>query len=454
MSAPLRAPTLTADGKRKWIYPDRRQGAHARRRGRLAYVLMAVYLTVPWLSVGGLPLLRFDVLGGRLFVVGSVLRFADAAWLAFVLVGLALLLFFATALRGRIWCGYACPQTVFVEWLIRPIEELIEGPANHRRAVDRGPWTMAKATRKVLKHGVFLLVAAGIANTFLAYFVPPADLLAWALSSPREHPGPFLVMLAVLLAFYCDLAWFREQFCSFLCPYARFQAVMMDKWTPVVAYDEGRGEPRGKRAAGACIDCGLCQRVCPTGIDIRDGLQLECIQCHRCTDACDMVMASLALPAGLIRAATQAELEGDAATVRFRPRVWLYGAAMVVAFALVASRLWLQPSLTLRFSRQPGSSFSQLPDGRFTNYFTLRSVNESAAPLALDFDAATPGVDLVCGSCATALPAFASAVHLVVVIVPADSAGRLAHARLRHRDSGETFDLPLLIPSAARSTSP
>jgi len=441
------APTVDADGSRKWIYPDRRNGPHASQRRRLAMVLMMVYLAVPWISIGGQPLLRFDVLGGRLCLAGSVLALADASWLAFLLVGLGVALLFVTALKGRVWCGYACPQTVFVEWLIRPIEELIEGSAHHRRIVDRGPWTLAKAVRKFVKHIIFMGIAVVVANVFLAYFIPPTVVLGWIGSSPAANPIPFAIMLGVVTAFYGDLAWFREQFCSFLCPYARFQAVVMDKWTPVVTYDHARGEPRGRRATGACIDCGLCQRVCPTGIDIRNGLQLECISCNRCSDACDQVMGSLGRPTGLIRTVSQGELEHEQSSIWRRPRVWFYGLAMMVAFSVLAARVWLRDDLQMHFARQSGTAYSHMGDGRFANYFTLRAANEGATAKSLHLMPLDAGVEIICGACATeVLAPHESRSYLIVVILTADAAAQLTTVRLKHEDTNKVFDLPLLLP--------
>lgn len=443
------APTLAADGRRKWVYPDRRSGPRSRLRGRLAFLLVLIYVSAPWIQVHSLPLVRFDISGGCLYLGGAVLRFADVSWLAFAFVGLALTLFFATAARGRIWCGYACPQTVFVEWIIRPIEEFIEGKAHHRRRQDQGPWSKALVVRKALKHLLFLVVAAVVANTWMAYFFPPETVLSWMRSSPLLHPWAFLAMSLVLLAFYLDLAWFREQFCAFLCPYARVQTVMMDQWTPALAYDSGRGEPRGKKKSGDCIDCGLCQRVCPTGIDIRAGLQLECINCNRCADACDVVMGSLKRPLGLIRQASIGELQGqNQPSIWRRLRVMLYGLGMVAAFSLLGYRLWLHAPVSVGFSRVTGTTYSRLPDGRIANQFNLRTINETGSEQPVKLVAKTAGVEIICGSCEKTLPPFANVNHLVVVILGAESGKALIGRKVEveHEVSGQVFSLPILLP--------
>lgn len=442
------APTIAAGGRRRWLYPDRRQGRHSRRRRALALLLMIIYLATPWMTVADRPLIRVDVLSGTAYVLGAVLRFADTAYVAFLLLGLALLLFLVTAWRGRIWCGYGCPQTVFVEWLIRPIEELLEGSAHHRRLNDQRPLSPGLFIRKTIKHLLFILVAAVVANIFLCYFVEPRQILTWITASPVEHPRAFAVMSSVMLAFYFDLAWFREQFCSFLCPYARLQSVLMDRDTPVVAYDAHRGEPRGKQASGSCIDCGLCQRVCPTGIDIRNGLQMECINCNRCADACDMIMTSLKRPLGLIRTASSKDLEGQSPLPAWRrPRLGLYATGLVLAFAIPTLHLvWFRAGIELAFSRQPGAAFSRMPDGRYANLFNMRSINHEDHAATVAFTVEPAGVEIICGSCATPLPAFSSATHAVIIILPAASRP-ISEVTLHLSATKKAYKLPILMPA-------
>jgi cytochrome c oxidase accessory protein FixG len=402
----LQAPTITADGKRRWLYPDRRSGYFATVRARIAVVLMAIYLVTPFLSLGGFPLLRMDILQQRVFVLGAVFYFTEAFYFVFILIILALLLFLVTSLKGRLWCGYACPQTVFVEWLFRPIEELIQGPALQRRRQDQNP-TAKVYLKKILTHLVFLFASFVVANAFLAYFVDPYVLLGWMSRSPLEHPYAFMAMLTILGLFYFDLAWFREQFCSFLCPYARFQSVMMDDQSPAVAYDTKRGDPRGKKAQGDCIDCGLCVRVCPTGIDIRDGLQLECIQCYRCVDACNMVMGTLERAPNLIKNASILELAGERPKRRIRIRPIIYASLLVLMVVLLASLALGRKSVDFTFIKNSGVVYSTLPDGRIANIYTLRAMNlrNEVTPLEFKFvDANIPG-EIICGVCAQNLKA-------------------------------------------------
>jgi cytochrome c oxidase accessory protein FixG len=402
-------PTATRTGQRVWLYPDRRAGKNATVRRRLAMALLVIYLMTPWLVWKGRPVLRLDIDEGVAYAFGLVLRMSDASILAFLLIGMALLLFLATTIRGRIWCGYACPQTVFVEWVIRPIEEWLEGPAHRRRIADRGPRTSSLRSRKAIKHIAFLLVAAVVANSFLAYFISPQKIGQWMVRPPSEHPSAFVAMSFVMLAFYAELAWFREQFCAFLCPYARFQSVLFDRDTPAIAYDSARGDPRGKGTSkGDCIDCGLCVRVCPTGIDIRNGAQLECIMCARCADACDSIMGNLGRPKGLIRLASEREqsIDGGGKKTRVRPgavvrpRVVVYAAAMVILAASAIWRVASRPLLAMTVTRVQGVAYSRLPDGGMANLFNVRMVNNTEDPLPMKIEIKRPlRAAVLCGAC-------------------------------------------------------
>ncbi len=407
-SAPV--PTMNSSGKRRWLYPDRRSGAHASRRRNLAVILIIFYLIAPWLRWNGIPLLRLDVIEKKAFILGQIFQVNDATLIAPGMAAMALLLFFATSIKGRIWCAYGCPQTVFVEWIIRPIEELTEGSAHHRRSMDAGPQTLELRLRKGLKHILFLAVSALVANTFISFFVGPDRVAHWTIRPPTEHPMPFFVMTFVMLAFYADLAWFREQFCAFLCPYARFQSVMIDQHTPTVAYDAQRGDPKGQdkkvsleRKFGDCIDCQLCVRVCPTGIDIRDGLQLECIMCARCIDACDMVMTNLGRPKELIKIASQNELAGHKKTAIWqRPKTMAYAATLLLMTSAGAIRILGRDDLALTIIRAPGPVYTHMPDGRLGNMFVVRATNNTSSPIKLDLEIVSPkGAEILCAQCGT-----------------------------------------------------
>jgi len=416
---------------------------------------MVFYLVGPFLSIAGRPLIRFDVLAGRADLFGLVFQSNDAAYVVFVLGFLAVLLFLVTALRGRLWCGYACPQTVFIDWLLRPIEELIEGKAYQRSVQNSKPMTMGLFARKTLKHLIFLFISAVVANAFLAYFIPPDKLLNWIVRPPSEHPVAFGFMMAILLAFYLDLAWFREQFCSFVCPYARFQSVMIDRDTPAVAYDVVRGEPRGKASArandkmspkGDCIDCGLCVRVCPTGIDIRNGLQLECIMCERCIDACDTIMRSVKKPEGLIRVASHREIERDRSSAGVRFRVWIYASMLALIVGGAAFAVFSRKDLKFTLVRAPRTAFVKMPDGRINNLFFVHVNNNRATTASLDFDLVSPtDAEILCGACKGTLPPFGES-NLNVAVMFRGTPGHDLTFAIRHKETGVVISAPLLQP--------
>ncbi|MBI3992830.1 MAG: cytochrome c oxidase accessory protein CcoG [Candidatus Lambdaproteobacteria bacterium] len=375
---PAALTTIDATGRRKWVYPAAIHGQFMRWRKGIGYFVIAVFFVMPWIKIGGMQSILIEIPQRRFTIFGHLFWPQDVFYLVFLLVGLAMALFFFTALAGRVWCGWLCPQTVFMEEVFRKIEEWMEGGHLTRRRLDAAPWTLGKVARKVLKHALFLLFSALVSNTFLAYFVGTETLLTWMTRSPADHWTAFLFMVAILAAFYFDFAWFREQFCVVLCPYARFQAVLTDSHTIQVGYDLVRGEPRGKvgEAPGDCINCFKCVAVCPTGIDIRDGYQLECIGCARCIDACDEIMESVQRPKGLVRYDSLARLQGEK-TAYLRPRVLIYSVLLV---ALVVAFFWgvgTRPLVALTVIRPPGDPYALLPDGRISNHFSLMLFNKA-----------------------------------------------------------------------------
>lgn len=369
--------TIGDGGRRVWLYPLRVWGRHVTARTVFGWALFVMLLIGPWIEVGVHPAMRFDIPERRFYLWGLTLFATDANYLLFLFGTFIFSVFFFTALLGRVWCGWACPQTVFLEGIIRPIEQLIEGPPSQRKALDKAPWSIGKIGKKALKLTAFLVVAGAIATTVVAYFIG-ADGVLEAQADPFSHPVAtgFFVAITGLLMF--DFAWFREQTCVVACPYGRFQSVLMDQDSLTIAYDAGRGEPRGKpgkAGVGDCVDCNKCVAVCPTGIDIRKGVQMECINCMACIDACDSVMDKLGRPRGLVRFTSEKALATGKVRLA-RPRVVAYGAVLIAIAIGLVTALSLREPVELAITRPPGEPFVVRPDGRLQNMVRLRISNK------------------------------------------------------------------------------
>ncbi len=305
--------TIREDGSRRFLFPADVSGRFARARRAVALVLIAVYFLLPWIPVGGYPAVFLDVAHRRFHLFGLTLAAQDLWLLFFLISGLGFGLFFLTALLGRIWCGWACPQTVFLDQVYRRVERWIDGDAVQRRWLAAAPWSVSKLLRRAAKHAIYLVLAIAITHLFLAYYVSIPAVWGMMRDAPADNWGTFVFIAAATGIVYFDFAWFREQLCIVLCPYGRIQSALTDDHTLVIGYDWARGEPRGKPAApgaGDCVGCDRCVHVCPTGIDIRQGLQLECVGCSACVDACDEVMSRLGRRPGLIRYDSLAGLAG------------------------------------------------------------------------------------------------------------------------------------------------
>jgi cytochrome c oxidase accessory protein FixG len=387
----LPSAALPADGRRRAIQPADVRGRYHRARRVVFACLIALWAVLPWITVGGHPALFADVAGRRLFLFGMTFNAQDTWLLFFLLTGIGFGLFYATALAGRVWCGWSCPQTVFLEGVFRPIERWIEGPRERRLRRNAGPWSLDKAVRKVAVHLLYALAALGIAHIFLSYFVSLPAALRMVRGSPGAHPEAFAWVVGMTAVFYVNFAWFREQLCVVICPYGRLQSAMVDGQTLTVGYDARRGEPRGKRGAagaGDCVDCRRCVVVCPTGIDIRNGTQMECLACTACIDACDEVMDKLGRARGLVR---YDSLEGLAGRPRVivRPRIVAYTALMLVGalVAFLATRTRTDFEATIL--RLPGAPYS-VEDGQLRNALQIHLVNKraSARSYRVEVDAA------------------------------------------------------------------
>ena len=377
--------SLGRDGHHKRPYPADVKGRFVKRRRVVFAVLIALWTALPWIKVGGHPAVFLDIEMRQFFLFGLTFNAQDVWLLFFLLSGVGFGLVYATAVLGRVWCGWACPQTVFLEGVFRPIERLIMGPRNValRRKASGG---FDRAWRAVVMHGAYLIAAALVAHIFIAYFVSLPRLFAMMRTAPGAHPEAFAWMIAVTAIMYGNFAFFREQLCVVICPYGRLQSVLLDDDSLVVGYDEKRGEPRGKAksAKGACVDCNRCVVVCPTGIDIRDGLQLDCIACTACIDACDEVMDKLERPRGLIRYDSLRGLRGEKRQL-LRPRLYAYTALLIIGAVVATFAFRGREPFEANMVRLPGTPYTR-EGGTIRNGFELHLVNKQSEATTFDIE--------------------------------------------------------------------
>jgi cytochrome c oxidase accessory protein FixG len=373
--------TIRSDGSRPFLFPTDVRGRFALARRWSALGLIVFYLSLPWIKVGGYPAVFLDVAERRFHLFGLTLAAQDMWLLFFVITGLGFSLFFVTALLGRIWCGWACPQTVFLDHVYRRIERWVEGDAVARRALDGASLSPGKITKVVVKHVLYVLASAAITHLFLAYFVSLPEVWSMMRAAPKDNWAAFAFMAISTGTLYFNFAWFREQLCIVICPYGRIQSALIDDHSLVIGYDATRGEPRGKTGtpgAGDCVACNRCVQVCPTGIDIRHGLQMECIGCTACIDACDDVMLRLRRPHGLIRYDSQNAFSGRP-TRWIRPRTILYFALLMVGATVAGWALSTVKPANFGVTRMIGAPYI-VDAGAIRNQFLVRIVNKRNAP--------------------------------------------------------------------------
>jgi cytochrome c oxidase accessory protein FixG len=364
-------------GTREWVEAQSVTGTFTTIRRWTFLTLHLILFVTPWVSVGGHPAILVDLPRRQVFAFGSVYTAADTIFLLVILLFLAFALFFFTSLFGRLWCGYACPQTVFLETWIRPVEKWIEGDRSRRLRRRRQGISFDLVWRRALKWAVFVFVAVVVAMAFVSYFAGARDL--W---TGRGGPVEYAIVGLFTAVFFLDFAWFREQFCNYLCPYARFQGALTDDETIQVTYFPERGEPRGGKTAGdegRCIDCGKCVVVCPAGIDIRDGFQLECIACSRCIDACTGVMKQLGHPT-LVGYSSLVEMQGHRRPRFLRPRTLAYAALLAGLVVAGAAMSRGRVPFEVTVNRAPGSLFTVDTDGAIRNTYLLKITSNAPHP--------------------------------------------------------------------------
>ncbi len=371
--------TLERDGSRRWLFPRLSTGTYWQTRRIVAFGLIVLFVLLPHWRIAGKPAILLDLINRQFTFFGLTLLPTDTLLLALFMVSLFLTIFLATALFGRIWCGWVCPQTVYMEFVFRPIERFFDG------TIGKGgkPSAALSIGRRILKYAAYLIVAMLLAHTFLAYFVGVDELTQWIRRSPFEHPAAFLLMAVTTGLMLFDFCFFREQLCLVACPYGRLQSVLLDRRSMIVAYDSKRGEPRGKLAralpiaenrSGDCIDCGLCVRTCPTGIDIRHGLQMECVHCTQCMDACNEIMTRIGKPRGLIRYSCQESIEG-LSHHWLRPRLILYPVLLALCVSIFAYTLYHRAPIDVTVMRSLGNPFMVTSEGKVQNSLRLKLVN-------------------------------------------------------------------------------
>lgn len=408
--------TVDERGKRVWIYPKKPKGPYYNARTIVSVFLLAFLFGMPFIKVNGDPLFLFNVLERRFILFG--IQFMPQDFHLFVLAMLTFIVFIIlfTVIFGRLFCGWVCPQTIFMEMVFRKIEYWIEGDANAQRRLNKAPWTTDKVLKKTGKQAIFFAIAVLVANTFLAWIIGVDQVIDIASEPVRQNLGGFIAMILFSFAFYFVFSYLREQVCVAICPYGRLQGVMLDKNSIVVAYDYVRGEPRGKlkkgkeqksaaladngaattdpiqkiqNQLGDCIDCTLCVQVCPTGIDIRDGTQLECVNCTACMDACDEVMEKIGRPKKLIRYDSLVGIEEKRSKI-FTGRVIAYSVVLGLLLAVNVFLLGARTDVEALILRTPGMLYQKVDETRISNLYNYQIINKTKEEFPVEFRLVSP----------------------------------------------------------------
>lgn len=389
--------TMDETGKRKWVFPRKPKGKYTNYRNYASYVMLAIFFGLPFVKINGNPFLLINVIDRRFFILGQPFYLQDFFILALGAVTSVIFVMLFTVVFGRIFCGWLCPQTLFMEMVFRKIEYWIEGDRNKQMKLDRQEWNAEKIRKRILKWSVFALISLIIAHFMFMYIVGYEEVYRIMAEGPEANSMKFLVMIFFSMTFYFVFAWLREQVCTLVCPYGRLQGVLIDKQTINVYYDFKRGENRSKwrnnedrktAGKGDCIDCHQCVVVCPTGIDIRNGQQLECVNCTACIDACDEIMDKVGLPKGLIRYATEAEIENQE-SFRFTSRMKATTIFLTLLIGFLGFLMYDRGSMEAKFIKPAGSTFF-IKDGKITNTFIYTLLNKSNEKKILTIKVVTP----------------------------------------------------------------
>lgn len=387
--------TITAEGKRSWLYPKKPRGKLYNARTLVSYGFLIIFFALPLIKIKGHPFMLLNVIERKFVLFGVVFFPQDFFLFALTMLTFVVFITLFTALFGRLWCGWACPQTVFMEMVFRKIEYWIEGDMMQQKALDKRPWDSYKAQRKLAKHFIFFLISFIISNTFLAYIIGIDEWKKIATDGVLKHEVGFISILVFTGVFYGVYARFREQVCIVVCPYGRLQGVLLDPNSVIVGYDYNRGEPRGKltkaseNKSGDCIDCHQCVQVCPTGIDIRNGTQLECIGCTACIDVCNSIMDKINKPQGLIRYTSENAIKKG---IKFKvtTRIISYSVVLSILVITVITMLAFRSPVETTVLRTSGLLYQKTEDGRVSNLYNIQMVNKTFDDMPVELKVIEP----------------------------------------------------------------
>ncbi|MBL3655924.1 cytochrome c oxidase accessory protein CcoG [Fulvivirga sediminis] len=382
--------TVDAEGKRVWVYPKKPSGHYHNRRIVVTIILLSILFSGPFIRINGRPFLLLNIFERKFVILGQAFWPQDFFLLALLLITFFVFVILFTVIFGRVWCGWACPQTLFMEMVFRKIEYWIDGDANQQRKLKKAPWNAQKIGKRLLKHTIFIIISLMISHTVMAYLIGIEEVKQIVSQSPSEHWGGFIGLMVFTGIFYGVFSWFREQACVAVCPYGRLQGVLLDKKSIAVMYDWVRGEPRGKlkkkqeeAPKGDCIDCKLCVHACPTGIDIRNGTQLECVNCTACIDACNDVMQKVNLPTGLIRYSSFEAIEKGKQKI-FTKRAAAYSVVLVLLLGILGFSLASRSEIETTVLKVPGQLYQRTDDGHITNLYNIQFVNKTFEDMTLE----------------------------------------------------------------------
>ncbi len=374
---------LDESGSRKWVYAKKPKGLWYTRRTIFSWFVLLFFVAVPFIRINGNPLILLDIADRKFILFGAIFWAQDSLILALLMLSFIMFIILFTVTFGRLWCGWACPQTIFLEMVFRKIEYLIEGDYRKRHTLDDGPWTREKILKKAAKHFIFIAISLLMTNTFLLWFIGSEKWFQLLAEPIGENISNFSIMLVVSAFFYWVYGWFREQICTMVCPYGRMQGVLLDSRSVVVSYDYKRGEPRGPRTEGDCIDCRQCISVCPTAIDIRNGTQLECINCTACIDQCNSVMKATKKPPGLIRFDSENGIRHGHTSI-WNTRNRAYSVVLLVLFSFFIYTLLSRPAIETTIMRTPGLLYQENEGTIISNVYNIKIVNKTHEEMPLE----------------------------------------------------------------------